>query len=187
MKSQLLALVVIVGSAVSAPLVFQSDPGRFQAMAAWALRPAAPEPVPAIAAAAAAPRETGARQLTGRRVEIEADPRGHYSAEFRVNGARLDAMIDTGATLVAINRRTAARIGLTLSAKDFVYPVDTANGTVLAAAAVIDTLQIGRIRIDGVQAVVLDDASLKQTLVGMSFLNRLSTFRVERGKLLLEQ
>jgi aspartyl protease family protein len=185
MKSQLLALVVIVGSAVSAPLVFQSDPGRFHAMAAWALRPAAPEPVPAVAAAA--PRETGARQLTGRRVEIAADPRGHYSAEFRVNGARLDAMIDTGATLVAINRRTAARIGLTLSAKDFVYPVDTANGTALAAAAVIDTLQIGRIRVDGVQAVVLDDASLKQTLVGMSFLNRLSTFRVERGKLLLEQ
>ena len=185
MKRQLLALAVIVGSAASVPLVYQSAPERFHDMASWALRPAEPEPVPVVMLAA--PRETGARQLTGRRVEIPMGPRGHYSAEFRVNGARIEAMIDTGATLVAINRSTAARLGLNLTAKDFKYKVDTANGPALAAAAVIDSLQIGRIRVEGVQAAVLEDKSLKQTLVGMSFLNRLSTFRVERGKLLLEQ
>ena len=186
MKSQLLALAVIVGSAVAVPLVFQADPDRFHAMASWALRPAAPEPAPVVVAAT--PRDAPAvKQLTGRRVEIAVDPRGHFTAEFRVNGARLDAMIDTGATLVAINRSTAARVGLTLAAKDFRYRVDTANGPALAAAGVIDSLQIGRIRVDGVEAVVLEDASLKQTLIGMSFLNRLSTVRVESGKLLLEQ
>lgn len=185
MKRQLLALAVIVGSAASVPLVYQSDPQRFHDMASWALRPAEPAPVPVVMLAA--PAETGARRLTGRRVEIPIGPRGHYTAEFRLNGARIDAMIDTGATLVAINRSTAARLGLKLTAKDFKYKVDTANGPALAAAAVIDSLQIGRIRVDGVQAAVLEDKSLKQTLVGMSFLNRLSNFRVERGKLLLEQ
>lgn len=185
MKRQLLALAVIVGSAASVPLVYQSDPQRFHDMASWALRPAEPAPVPVVMLAA--PAETGARRLTGRRVEIPIGPRGHFTAEFRLNGARIDAMIDTGATLVAINRSTAARLGLKLTAKDFRYKVDTANGPAPAAAAVIDSLQIGRIRVDGVQAAVLEDRSLKQTLVGMSFLNRLSNFRVERGKLLLEQ
>jgi len=185
MKRQLLAIAVIVGSAASVPLIYQSDPERFHDMASWALRPAQPEPVPVVMVAA--PRETGARQLTGRRVEIPMGPRGHFTAEFRLNGARIDAMIDTGATLVAINRSTAARIGLNLTAKDFKYKVDTANGPALAASGFIESLQVGRIRIDGVQAVVLEDASLKQTLVGMSFLSRLSTFRVENGRLLLEQ
>lgn len=185
MKRQLFALAVIVGSAASVPLIYQSNPERFHDMASWALRPSEPAPVPVVMLAA--PAETGARQLTGRRVEIPIGPRGHYTAEFRVNGARVDAMIDTGATLVAINRSTAARLGLKLNASDFKYKVDTANGPALAAAAVIDSLQIGRIRVDGVQAVVLEDAALKETLVGMSFLNRLSTFRVERGRLLLEQ
>ncbi|RST87744.1 TIGR02281 family clan AA aspartic protease [Aquibium carbonis] len=185
MKRLLLALCAIVAAATAVPLVYQSDPERFHDMASWALRPAEPEPVPVVMLAS--PRETGVRQLTGRRIEIPIDRRGHFSAEFRVNGTRLDAMIDTGATLVAINRSTAARIGLNLMAKDFVYKVDTANGPALAAAAVIDSLQIGRIRLDGVEAVVLEDKSLKQTLVGMSFLNRLSAFRVERGTLLLEQ
>ena len=186
MKKQLLALAVVVGSAASVPLVYQSDPERFHDMASWALRPAEPQPAPIVMLAPE--REAGkARQLTGRRVEIPTGPHGHFAAEFRVNGARVDAMIDTGATLVAINRSTAARIGLKLTAKDFKYKVDTANGPALAAAGTIDSLQIGRIVVDDVQAVVLEDKSLKQTLIGMSFLNRLSTFRVERGKLLLEQ
>ena len=185
MKTQLLAIAVIAGAAASVPLVYQADPERFHDIASWALRPAEPDPVPVVMLAP--PQETGARQLTGRRVEIPAGPHGHFAAEFRVNGTRIDAMIDTGATLVAINRSTAARIGLNLTAKDFKYKVDTANGPALAAAGVIDSLQIGRIRVEGVQAVVLEDKSLKQTLIGMSFLNELSTFRVERGKLLLEQ
>jgi len=185
MKRQLLALAVIVGSAASVPLIYQSAPERFENMASWALRPAEPDPVPVVMAAQSP--EPGVRQLTGRRVEVAMDERGHFTGAFRVNGTRIDAMIDTGATLVAINRSTAARVGMNLTAKDFKYKVDTANGPALAAAGVIDSLQIGRIRVDGVQAVVLEDKSLKQTLVGMSFLNRLSTFRVERGRLLLEQ
>lgn len=185
MKRQLLALAVIAGSAASVPLLYQSAPERFEDIASRAMRPAEPDPVPVVMLAT--PRETATRQLTGRRVEVEMDERGHFTGAFRINGTRLDAMIDTGATMVAINRSTAARIGLKLTDKDFRYRVDTANGPAFAAAGVIDSLQIGRIQVDGVQAVVLDDRSLKQTLVGMNFLNRLSTFRVERGKLLLEQ
>ena len=96
-------------------------------------------------------------------------------------------MIDTGATLVAINETIARRAGITLSASDFKYEVDTANGKVRAAAAKIDSLQVGRIYVTDVQAVVLEDKALSKALIGMSFLSRLDTYRVENGTLVLEQ
>jgi len=51
----------------------------------------------------------------------------------------------------------------------------------------IDNLQIGRIYVESVQAIVLDDKALDGTLIGMSFLKQLSKFQVEDGSLLLVQ
>ncbi len=65
--------------------------------------------------------------------------------------------------------------------------VTTANGEVKAASVTIETLQIGRITLDDVQAVVLEDKALGDTLIGMSFLKRLGKFSVEDGALLLVQ
>lgn len=70
---------------------------------------------------------------------------------------------------------------------DFIYKVNTANGTTRAAAAVIDRIQIGRISLENVEAAVLEDSALQTTLVGMSFLKRLGRFQVENGALLLAQ
>jgi len=125
--------------------------------------------------------------VSGRQVRIAADPRGHFTAGFRLNGRMLDAMIDTGAALVAINRSTAQRIGISLANADFRYAVNTANGKARAAGVVIDRLEIGRIDIGNVEAVVLEDSALDGILIGMSFLNRLSGYRVENGALVLEQ
>ena len=51
----------------------------------------------------------------------------------------------------------------------------------------IDRLQIGRISVEDVEAVVLDDSALSGTLIGVSFLNRLAKYQVEDGALLLVQ
>lgn len=147
--------------------------------------PTADHSAPAVPAAA--PRSAEAPPLSGRRVRLDPDPLGHHMAEFRLNGRRIEGLVDTGATVVAINRTTARRIGLTLAESDFVHEVTTANGRTRAAAATIDRLEIGRIRVDGVQAMVLDDRALTKTLVGMSFLGRLRRFHVERGAMVLEQ
>ena len=69
----------------------------------------------------------------------------------------------------------------------FRYEVDTANGRTRAAAATIDRLEIDRISVGPVQAVVLDDTALSGTLIGMSFLRQLRRFGVEAGTLILEQ
>ncbi|MHB2266723.1 TIGR02281 family clan AA aspartic protease [Aliihoeflea sp. PC F10.4] len=126
-------------------------------------------------------------QPSGRSVLMEPDGRGHFIGEFRLNGRTSEAMIDTGASVVAINRSTARRIGISPANSEFVHPVNTANGTVHAAPARIDRLEIGGIVARDVQAVVLDDAALSGTLIGMSFLNKLRRYQVENGRLLLQQ
>ncbi len=110
---------------------------------------------------------------------IRADGRGHFNASFRVNDKKIDAMIDTGASFVALNENTARRIGFANSQLDFRHVVDTANGQTKAAHVVLGTVEIGSIRIRDVDALVLRDSALNATLVGMSFLHKLSGFRVE--------
>jgi aspartyl protease family protein len=127
------------------------------------------------------------RGVTGRRVELAADGRGHFNGDFRLNGRTVPAMIDTGASVVALNRSTARRLGISPAQTEFRHEVATANGRTRAAFVTIDRLQIGRIDIDQVEAIVLDDAALDGTLIGMSFLKRLGRYQVENGKLLLEQ
>src|SRR5690606_5138420 len=95
--------------------------------------------------------------LSRRKVKLASDKAGHFNASFKLNGRAIDGMIDTGATMVALNRSMARRIGLNLSPADFRYKVKTANGETAAAAAVIDEIEIGRIRVQRVEAVILDD------------------------------
>jgi aspartyl protease family protein len=158
---------------------YLSDPSRFAGMMMSALD-GSPRSI------AASPQASSPQPL-GRKVVVDADARGHYSASFRLNGRQIDAMVDTGATLVAINASTARRIGISLNPSDFVHEVGTANGTTRAALVNVDNLQIGRIALENVQAVVLDDKALQTNLIGMSFLGRLGKFQAENGRLLLAQ
>jgi aspartyl protease family protein len=123
----------------------------------------------------------------GRQVLVNADERGHFTSQFKLNGRQIDGMIDTGATLVAINTSTARRIGISLNPSDFNHQVNTANGAIKAAVVTVDRLQIGKIAIDNVQAMVLDDRALQTNLIGMSFLQRLQKYQVQDGALLLVQ
>ena len=144
---------------------------------------------PSVQAAVASETKgaAGGAMLTGRKVQLNADGRGHFIGDFRLNGRTVPALIDTGATVVALNRSTARRIGISPPQADFIHEISTANGRTRAATVTIDRLQIGRINVDKVQAVVLDDRALSGTLIGMSFLNRLGKYQVENGRLLLEQ
>jgi aspartyl protease family protein len=141
---------------------------------------AAPARAKASAPASEAP-------LPGGKVRIESDGRGHFVAKARLNGRPMDVLVDTGATAIAINRSNARRLGIELAEKDFRHKVKTANGETSAALAVIDTVEIGKVRVDNVEAIVLADSDLAGTLLGMSFLSRLARFEVSGGALLLVQ
>lgn len=187
MLRKLLILGVFVGISASFPIVYQSNKpvvDRFLAAAVKGDGQAAPIPDLNMATTAINP---AAPQPLGRKVIVQSDGRGHFAGTFKLNGRHIDALVDTGATLVAINTSTARRIGVSLAASDFNHEVSTANGTIKAAVITLDSLQIGRISIDDVQAVVLDDKALKTNLIGMSFLNRLGKFQAQDGSLLLVQ
>lgn len=123
----------------------------------------------------------------GRSHRIEADKRGHFIASARMNGRKVKVLVDTGATSVAINKSTAKRLGIRLIPSDFKYKVNTANGSVKAATAIIERIEIGRVIVTDVQAAILPDRSLNETLLGMSFLNELRSFEFRNGELLLTQ
>jgi aspartyl protease family protein len=123
----------------------------------------------------------------GRKVRIEADASGHFQAEIKVNGRKVDGLIDTGATLVALNVSTARRLGIVVPQSEFRHEVSTANGKTRAAVVTIATVEIGRIRVENVDAVVLDDKSLGKTLIGMSMLKQLARFEVRDDVLYIEQ
>jgi aspartyl protease family protein len=118
---------------------------------------------------------------------LKADGRGHFNGTFRLNGRSVEGMVDTGASLVAINESTARRLGFGVNSLDFQYAVNTANGRTEAARIVIDRVEIGNVRVREVEAFVLRDKALSGTLVGMSFLKKLKSFQVETGNLKLVQ
>lgn len=177
----LLALAVCVPALL--PLVFfdAGDISRHQKVAGTQQSKIEAVAAPGRAAAG------GPGAPAGRKVAIDADARGHFVADFKLNGRRLTALVDTGATMVAMNRSTARRIGIALANSDFRHGVQTANGKARAAAATIGSVEIGRIFVRDVQALVLEDDALDGVLVGMSFLNRLQRFQVEDGRLAMQQ
>ncbi|WP_027060179.1 TIGR02281 family clan AA aspartic protease [Mesorhizobium loti] len=187
MLRKLLILSVFAGTSASIPVVYQANPQIFENLlkSATTAKPNA-EQQPEVNLASV-PDKPVAPLPTGRKVVVAADGRGHFSSTFKLNGRQVDGMIDTGATLVAVNTSTARRIGLSLNPSDFSHEVSTANGSIKAAVVMIDRLQIGSISVDDVQAIVLDDKALQTNLIGMSFLNRLGKYQAENGTLLLVQ
>jgi len=187
MLRKLLILGVFAGTSASIPIVYQSNPQIIENLLRSSMTgKAAVEAEPNVNLAVV-PDKPATPLLLGRKVIVTADERGHFSSAFKLNGRQVDGMIDTGATLVAINTSTARRIGLSLNPSDFSHEVSTANGSIKAAVAMIDRLQIGSITVNDVQTIVLDDKALQTNLIGMSFLNRLGKFQAENGTLLLVQ
>ena len=187
MLRKLLIVGVSAGLSASVPIIYQANPDMFGVWLKSVFSDTAPDPQEVSAIPDLRLARSESPTLLGRRVLIPADNRGHFAADFKLNGRPITAMVDTGATLVALNESTARRIGVKLQPSDFRHRVATANGEVRAASVTIDTLQIGRIALDNVQAVVLEDKALSDTLIGMSFLKRLGKFSVEDGALLLVQ
>jgi aspartyl protease family protein len=128
-----------------------------------------------------------ASMSSARTVSIDRDRNGHFQTEARVDGSYLNFMVDTGATVIALKERDAARVGLHPSPADFTANVSTANGQAKAARARLDSIDIGGVRVRDVDALIMPDGMLDQNLLGMAFLSRLKRFEYAGGRLVLEQ
>jgi aspartyl protease family protein len=158
--------------------------GTFMAQIADRMTPALANTAPRKAAIveAPAPAPSGLRSLS-----IPRDSRGHFETEGRIEGQRIGFMVDTGASVIALNESSAARFGLRPSRGDYKASVATANGNVKAAPTRLAMVDIGGIVVRDVDAIVLPDEALSENLLGLSFLSKLKRFEYANGRLVLEQ
>jgi aspartyl protease family protein len=122
-----------------------------------------------------------------RMIEIRAGAHGHYVTTASIEHTPVTVLVDTGASKVALSYEDAERVGLHPFALRFDQPVATANGIVEAAVVNLRRIEIDNVVVYDVAGMVLPQGAMRGTLLGMSFLNRLSGFRMSDGTLYLEQ
>ncbi|MBE0626659.1 MAG: TIGR02281 family clan AA aspartic protease [Burkholderiales bacterium] len=109
-------------------------------------------------------------------VVLKADARGHFVTAGSINGGSVRFLVDTGATFVSLTAVEAKRLGI-----DYLRgargQVQTANGLAAAYRVKLDTVKIGDIELNNVDAVVSEGDAMGLTLLGMSFLNRMEMRR----------
>jgi aspartyl protease family protein len=120
-------------------------------------------------------------------VILPASDYGHFRADAEINGRDIDVMVDTGASLVALTYEDAERVGFFVRPSDFTRSARTANGIARVAPVTIPRISIGDITVRDVQAVVSERGASERTLLGMSFLGRLSRVEMRGGTLVLQE
>jgi len=139
----------------------------------------------AMAAAQTAPAAAHAGPVaTGGAASLTKAADGHFWAEARVNGKAVRFLVDTGATTVALTAADAQRLGLDVGSLTFDRPVATAAGPAKAALVELDYISVAGARVEKVEALVLEKG-LPSSLLGMSYLGRLSRFEATRSALIL--
>jgi len=125
------------------------------------------------------------QNVIGDTVRIRMAPDGHFWARVTIGDVTRRMLVDSGATLTALSTDTAHAVGLRPSTPAFPVILNTANGMIRAETAKIDSLRIGTIRADDVP-VVVSSAFGGTDVLGMNFLSRLKSWRVEGSTLILE-
>lgn len=120
------------------------------------------------------------------RVEVPRAADGHYYLTVKVNGAPVRFVVDTGATDVVLTRKDAERAGIDLSGLAFVNEAHTANGVVRTAPVRLDEMQLGPILDRRVRAFV-NEGEMRESLLGMGYLNRFGRIEVTGNRMILER
>jgi aspartyl protease family protein len=120
-------------------------------------------------------------------VMLVADPSGHFLLTSTVDGVGVRMVVDTGASIVSLSQEDAHRAGINLEPSKFTAKVLTANGVILAAPVMLKEIAIGDISVRNVAAVVMPKQTLQVSLLGMSFLSRLSSYEVTGSRLILRR
>lgn len=110
---------------------------------------------------------------------------GHFAARVTIDGATVEAMVDTGATATVLTSEDARRAGFDPENLRFVIPVATANGTANAARVVAQEVSVGSISRRNVPLLVAEPGRLGESLLGMNFIGTLSGFDLRGDRLIL--
>ena len=124
------------------------------------------------------------QDVVGEEVRIRMSPDGHFWARARFGGVERRMLIDSGATLTALSVDTAAAAGLAVRDELFPVMLRTANGTIRARTSAIGEMRLGNVVARDLP-VVVSPAFGDANILGMNFLSRLKSWRVEDNVLIL--
>jgi aspartyl protease family protein len=108
------------------------------------------------------------------------DRNGHIVVGVEIDGAPLNLLVDTGASLVSLTPRDARAIGIEPDRLAFTGHAVTANGVTPLAPLMLREIRIGQFNVANVPAAVF--TNLDVSLLGMSFLSRLRSYRMADGR-----
>ena len=117
-------------------------------------------------------------------VSIARSRDGHFWIDAEVNGRQIRFLVDTGASDVVLTREDADRLGILLQPQDYSLIYRTASGTTRAAPVQLDYVSFGTLHLWNVEAAV-NQSNMDVSLLGQSFLSRLSGFEVSGNILTL--
>ncbi len=146
---------------------------------------APPGPSVASPRASMAVPTKGAAKASSNVLQYHADASGHFFVDAAVNGTTIRFLIDTGATVVALNQDDARAAGISDGLLRFSETLNTANGQAHAAQATLRSVRLEQLEVLEVPAVVMEQP-MAVSLLGMSFLRRLQGYSIHDGVLTIE-
>jgi len=136
---------------------------------------------------------TLAELMPGRAIEIPAGSaivRAGEDSNFRIDatldGPRVRFLLDTGASMVVLERRDAVKLGFDSDKPAFTQKTQTATGVGTGAPATLREIRIGPIVVKNFRAMV-NRTPMSTSLLGVNFLDRLSGYSVKDSALTLTQ
>lgn len=128
--------------------------------------------------------EQAGSKSSGSKIVLTAGDGGHFLAQGSINGKAVQFMVDTGATAVAMGAAEANRMGIDYTTGRPVR-MNTANGQTLGYLLTLNTVRIGDVEVQNVEAIVSKQA-MPYVLLGNSFLTRFS-MRRDNDQMVLER
>jgi aspartyl protease family protein len=128
--------------------------------------------------------EQAGGKSSGSKIVLTAGDGGHFLAVGSINGKSVQFMVDTGATTVAMGSAEAKRMGIDYTTGKPVR-MNTANGQALGYLLTLNTVRIGDVEVQNVEAIVSQQA-MPYVLLGNSFLTRFS-MRRDNDQMVLER
>jgi aspartyl protease family protein len=107
---------------------------------------------------------------------------GHYRAEALINGEKVNVLVDTGATGVAITQNIADKLKLS---SIVAVSTNTANGDSVGYMVRLKSVKLGGLDEKDISAMIAPGLD-GDVLLGMSFLNRMDV-RLYKGEMTIKK
>jgi aspartyl protease family protein len=124
------------------------------------------------------------QKVSGKELKVQMSPDGHFWVVASINGVKARMLIDSGATVTALSDRTARAAGVETGTGLTPVMLRTANGMAPARTGSIDELKVGNIVARNLRIVTAPGLGTLDVL-GMNFLSKLDSWRVQGGTLIL--